>query len=102
MFRDDHEAALARVAALEQELARAKADATAQAQRLLATELQLADAKRKLAEAERQLEAPRRDKPREQPPVAVSPSRGSERTPAPRGNGLLLAGLGLVTIMLGY
>lgn len=55
MFRDDHEAALARIAALEAELERERAGDAAKSRRLAQLEQQLDEARRKLLATQAEL-----------------------------------------------
>ena len=77
MFRDDHDAALARIDALEAELKRARSDDADQAARIEKLEGQLELAKRKLADTEGELDQHRpRTKPRSEPSVQPRPRPG--------------------------
>jgi hypothetical protein len=79
VFRDDHDAALARIDALEAELARSRSDDAKQAARIEKLETQLAQAKAKLAAAEQASPAQR---PKVAPRVQ-QPDWGSTRVKPP-------------------
>jgi hypothetical protein len=100
VFRDDHEAALARLQALEEELARERAKDVKQEQRLDSLEAQLAAAKEKLRQTEAELaihkppEPPRRES-RLRPPAGSEPY---PNPPLPPGRGAAIAA---ATLLIG-
>jgi hypothetical protein len=80
-YRDDHEAALARVNALEEELARERTDEAERDARLSALEAELRGAREKLAAAEVQLEElkpPARPAAKPAPAPAPAPARAGD------------------------
>ena len=107
MFRDDHEAALARIAALEAELARAREDDVAQAQRIERLEDQLAVARRKLTSTEEELDQ-HRPRPRSahkpsavRRPVAASEPVAMHKQASDRGAAIAVAVLLVAIVVVG-
>lgn len=108
-YRDDHEAALARIDALEDELSRERAGDFAQEQRIAQLEAQLARAKEQVRQAEDvgfRLEKPRVEKP----PVSTRPRQRAvpveiedpaARAPGDRGVAIFVSVLLLAIVAVG-
>jgi hypothetical protein len=109
MFRDDHEAALARIAALEEELARKRQEDVVEAVNLERLERQLDEAKRKLAQTEEELDQYRpRPRPKrriESAPkhefVAASEPLSIEKPPSDRTGVIIVAVLLIGIVVVG-
>jgi hypothetical protein len=96
VFRDDHDAALARLKAVEDELARERDKDVKQESRLASLEAQLAAAKEKLRATEAELAKHKPPEPRSQSKPAES-----SVTPRPPGRGAAIAaGMVLVLIVI--
>ncbi len=109
MFRDDHEAALARIAALEEELARKRQEDVVEAVNVERLERQLGDAKRKLAQTEEELEQYRpRPKPKRRADsapkrdfVAATEPLSIEKPTSGRGGAIFVAVLLVAIVAVG-
>jgi hypothetical protein len=113
MYRDDHEAALARIASLEEELARKRQEDVTEAVNVERLERQLADAKRKLAQTEEELDQyrprPRPTRPAREPAratqprtfVAASEAPSMEKPPSGRAGVIFVAVLLIGIVVAG-
>ena len=97
-YRDDHEAALARMDALTAELARARTDDVQQEARIAALEAELAEERDKAARAQAALDELRPPAPEPPPPKVVSEAE-SDPIPALVFFGLMVAACVLIAIV---